>query len=756
MATEGNTIWGDEGVRRTVAQIAHLVEGKFPRLHVHLRSDGRGFAAVPPDDADEPEGVLGIHGQATDGPVITLRVELARAGNGVNVRAEAFFEALGETGDHGHLFTQNGQDGMRTLGMELQIKAEPMGMARSNVLTTELGKLDDLAKVLQAEIPKSLTSPNVAAAYANLKEFITLVEPFGKPKDEAEQELYDWAVRVLAFAEGGASVAVAGEEEAVTSLALALIAQATLATGSSLGAPVPTMLNPQTMMELARKAPGLLAVPAASLGLGSQRYDLGQDIMAMLTALRSANQAVIFQGRMTELQSVFHGGQGGESDPLKPVLCRVPPIPTHVLVRFCVQRVALATGKLSSRQAESLEQELLQAMSSMGTEQCLRLLPVTVSWAVKSAMLGRDTDAAAIQAYMERIGAQSESLSGLPDRPRNVRAPHVQGRFTEKLVRPGLLAHLKRSLISQDIALGEFSQRMLTEALTRPDHQPLRCALVGTAATGKTQCVAETARYLGVPYANVDAASMPDFYTASAQLLGSGRGIVNSHKSGRLEQIAKHHIGAILETSDIDHAPASVRGPLGDLYLQMLESGEAQAASGAMFSVSNVIFVFTMNLPGGEDETARRSIGFGQRLDRRDIRERMVESLKRNFSAAFLSRLGLPIIFDPLGEDDVAILVERTIREAAASALTRLGIHPLGLTVESGTGARVMASFASNLISFGARAVLEHGRDLAAAAVVATVGSTDLSGKDLVLLANGTSLQLRVRHSDEDSTVCLP
>jgi ATP-dependent Clp protease ATP-binding subunit ClpC len=323
-------------------------------------------------------------------------------------------------------------------------------------------------------------------------------------------------------------------------------------------------------------------------------------------------------------------------------------------------------------------------------------------------------------------------------------------------VQPGLLDHLRHSLISQDVALAEFADRMRTEALTRPDHQPIRCSLVGTAATGKTQCVAQTAQYIGVPYVNVDAASMPDFYTASAQLLGSGRGIVNSHQSGRLEQIAKHHIGAILEISDIDHAPDSVRGPLGDLFLQMLESGEAQSASGAMFSVSNVVFVFTMNLPGGEDESARRSIGFARQLDRRDIRERMVESLKHSFSAAFLSRLGLPIIFDPLGEDDVAVLVERTIQAAANSALDRLGVRPRSLATACGTGSEVMGNFASNLLSFGARAVLEHGRDLAAAAVVAAQSSADLSDKDLVLTANGTGLELQVRQSEEDAIECSP
>ena len=43
-------------------------------------------------------------------------------------------------------------------------------------------------------------------------------------------------------------------------------------------------------------------------------------MQALLSALTEADSPVIFFGRFEDLQAVFHGGQGGLSDPLRPVL----------------------------------------------------------------------------------------------------------------------------------------------------------------------------------------------------------------------------------------------------------------------------------------------------------------------------------------------------------------------------------------------------------------------------------------------------
>jgi ATP-dependent Clp protease ATP-binding subunit ClpA len=211
---------------------------------------------------------------------------------------------------------------------------------------------------------------------------------------------------------------------------------------------------------------------------------------------------------------------------------------------------------------------------------------------------------------------------------------------------------------------------------------------------------------------------MPDYYTASSQLLGSGRGIVMSYQSGRLEQVARHHAGALLEVSDLDHAPANVRSVLADLFLQVLETGEAQSATGAMFSCANVIFAFTMNLPGGMDESVRKGIGFGGPPTKREVSSRVVSEIKSMLSSAFVSRIGTPILFEPLDGYSLALILERAVKRAIFSAAERLHVAIMGVELAAGLGARLIASLESGLASWGARALLEHGRSLAAKAFV--------------------------------------
>jgi ATP-dependent Clp protease ATP-binding subunit ClpA len=227
------------------------------------------------------------------------------------------------------------------------------------------------------------------------------------------------------------------------------------------------------------------------------------------------------------------------------------------------------------------------------------------------------------------------------------------------------------------------------------------------------------ATLLGVPFINIDAASMSDYHTASAQLLGSGRGIVGSHEPGRLEQAAKHHTGAVIEVSDLDHAAPSVRSQLADLFLQVLGSGEIQTATGAMVSCANLIIAFTMNLPAGSDERAHRSIGFGDAPSHREVSQRVIAEIKTMLSAAFLSRVGSPILFEPLAEDSLAEIARRAVEESVASALSRMGMAFSEIIVNQDVGNAVLAAVEVNLTSFGVRALVEKARSLSADAVLA-------------------------------------
>ncbi|HEU4388593.1 MAG TPA: hypothetical protein VFV34_12400, partial [Blastocatellia bacterium] len=145
--------------------------------------------------------------------------------------------------------------------------------------------------------------------------------------------------------------------------------------------------------------------------------------------------------------------------------------------------------------------------------------------------------------------------------------------------------------------------------------------------------------------------------------------------------------------------------------------GEAQAANGAMFCCANLIFAFTMNLPDGADEAVRKGIGFNNTATRDSIVARVSFEIKRMLSGAFLSRVGAPILFEPIAESALAEIIERAVKTAVKSAAERLSLKVDDVIVEQGVGEAVLSYRVANSASFGARALLERGRALAAEAV---------------------------------------
>jgi hypothetical protein len=340
------------------------------------------------------------------------------------------------------------------------------------------------------------------------------------------------------------------------------------------------------------------------------------------------------------------------------------------------------------------------------------------------------------------VALVKETLGGLGQEKRAGRSPEVQGRFSGRLAGPELLDTLQDRLLGQDRALGELAQKLRMECLTRPPHQPLRYCAQGTPGTGKSESAVLLAEHLEVPYANIDAASMPDYYTASAQLLGSGRGIVGSYKSGRLEQAAKHHRGAVLEISDLDHARPAVRSCLADLFLQILETGEGQTATVAMFSCANLILAFTINLPEGKDEQIHKPLGFAGAASHGQAAAQVNTEIKRMLSSAFLSRIGRPILFDPLDNAVLGRIVERTVVEAARRAISNLETIEARVDTEEGLGRSVVGHLDSDLRAFGARGVVERARSLTTEAL--------LRARQAGRLAQAQTLTV---HAEEDGTL---
>ena len=715
-----------------VADLLHRAYG----LEIRPSSGGTAFETeVPPAPRT---GVLAAQGQLTENAVLAVDLELARAAAGARIAACDLLAGLSKLDEKCRLLEPavNAQTGEMSVRIQLRAHAAPMSMTREAAFLAELEKLDAIARDLQSSLPQRMDHSALAKLYEKVAEHLEPVHPLDLCLADLDKPLADWARAALDFAQGHASLALSAPQAVVEHYALAALSLVAREYDMTLGRLLPPSISTKSLAELAKKAPGLAVIPAVRISMGTSPYELNQEVSSLLVALTHAGTPVVFTGTQEQLQAVFGGGQGGAAEPLQPVVLHPPEIELDALVRFAVRTAASQAGGLSSAASDRVTKHVAEALMRVTPSSQRRVLPMLAARLVREASRGAKGAAVSAPAYAECITAQTETLAGLSPRPRGARRAEVQQNFLRVLSDPALAGHLQEQLLGQDRALDELAARLRTECLTRPLHQPLRYCAQGTPATGKSESAALVAARLEIPYINVDAASMPDYYSAAAQLLGSGRGIVGSYQSGRLEQAAKYHRGALIEVSDLDHAVPAVRSALADLFLQILETGEGQSATGVMFSCANLVFAFTMNLPDGLDETVRRSIGFLDTLTHRDITRQVSTHIKQMLSGAFLSRVGTPILFEPLDGSALAAILERTMRAALLAAADRLQLRVADVTVEPGTGAALLASLPASVTAFGARALLEHGRCLAAQAF-------------LQLPAEGATLagrRLRARH----------
>jgi hypothetical protein len=717
MEVQQSNAWGDEAPQAALRQVADLFS-KAVSLELKLASDGTSFT-LSARSGTQPQGILSAVGRLGDDAVISVKAEIFSGPEDVRVSAIQFCWLLSSLGEKIRLCPPPDDAALvGSLWAELKVKAAPMSLLRSGSLLTELKNLNQLAKLLQAELPAAITDSALAKLYAELSGTLSPVFPVGVIAPSAAAELFDFGRRTMDFLSAGLCVALAAPYPILLDAALAALALAGRERNRTLGRLELPSINARGLLELARKAPGTIAASVVTLSLGSSPYELGNEAQSMLAGLTEANTPAVFYGRFEDHQAVFHGGQGGLSDPLRPVLIHAPEIPLELLARFAVTAAGRNQGGLPLSALDELAAGVLAALNGLPPAKQMKILPVVSRKAVSAWASGRKLSPAGMAEFASITAGLSETLSGLSARPRAKRSPQVQDLLTRVLTDPALLRYYQEHLLAQDQALLCLVNRLAGEALTRPPHQPIRYCALGTPATGKSESAALLARRLGVPFVNIDAASMSDYHTAAAQLLGSGRGIVGSHQSGRLEQAAKHHAGAVVEVSDIDHAVPAVQSYMSDLFLQVLDAGEAQSSMGPKFSCANLIFAFTMNLPGGLDERIRKSMGFSRTPSRQEVARGMAVEVKSMLSAAFLSRIGTPIVFDPLEGSALVEIVGRAVQNAVRAAAERLGFAVAAVTVDPGAGEAVLATFQSNLASFGARALLEHARGLSARAVL--------------------------------------
>jgi hypothetical protein len=707
-------------VLTAVRQVADL-SAKILELKNRLSTDGLSFRSVAERGSDR-SGILAIEGSVgADAAIITVSCLLLRVRPGqrsaIGSVLTAVWNCLSSLNDKATLLPLQPQtDGTTFVSVALQVQATPLSTLRASRLTDQLKELHERTIAAQALLPAMETDADLEKLYEKVAEQLEPVLPLAEELRTAiTPDVASWTRETMDFLEAVSCVALAERNAAEGACCLAALSLEARRRNTSLGRIRLPHVNTKLALEIARAAPGAVVIPALSLSIGTSAYELGNEMRSLLAKLQSDRHPVVFAGRFEELQAILSGGQGARQDPLSPVVRHEPEFPLGIVARHAARSTARAVGGIPRAVEDQVVAAALESLVGLPPSEQRRFLPAAIGKMVQDS-LSSGGPVTSQTVLVERLKGLSETFGGLSNQPRTGRSAEVQQNLA-RLSDPAFLDLLIEELPGQETALTALYERLRTEALTRPAEQPLRYCAQGTPGTGKSTSARLAARWIGIPYVNIDAASMSDPHTAASQLLGAGRGIVSSYRAGRLEQIARHHTGAVVEISDLDHAPGPVRLALAEMFLQVLDNGEIQSSSGDIIPCANALFVFTVNLPAGEDERVRNTIGFARSVSRSDIAERVSAALKAFTSSAFLSRIGTPIVFDPLDATAMAEIEEGAVRAAVVAAAERLRIHCLEVVLEDRLGARMVAMLGSETTAVGARAAIEHARAMTATAV---------------------------------------
>jgi ATP-dependent Clp protease ATP-binding subunit ClpB len=284
---------------------------------------------------------------------------------------------------------------------------------------------------------------------------------------------------------------------------------------------------------------------------------------------------------------------------------------------------------------------------------------------------------------------------------------------TEKLLR--MEEELSRRVVGQRIAVAAVSDavRRARAGISDPDRPTGSFLFLGPTGVGKTELAKALAGFLfddDRAMVRIDMSEYGEKHSV-ARLVGAPPGYVGYEEGGQLTEAVRRRPYSVILLDEVEKAHPEVF----DVLLQVLDDGRLTDGQGRTVDFRNAILVLTSNL--GSVYLA------DPLLDDEAKRDRVMEVVRTSFKPEFLNRLDEVVMFEPLGTDELARIVDLQIAQLAARLADRrlvlevsdaarewlaltgydpvYGARPLRRLVQSAIGDRLAKSILSGEIRDG-------------------------------------------------------
>jgi len=146
-----------------------------------------------------------------------------------------------------------------------------------------------------------------------------------------------------------------------------------------------------------------------------------------------------------------------------------------------------------------------------------------------------------------------------------------------------------------------------------------------------------------------------------AKLIGSPPGYVGYEEGGLLTERVKRNPYSVVLLDEIEKAHPQVY----NILLQVFDDGRITDAFGNQIDFKNTLILMTSNI-GARLIQKQGGMGFrssGADAISRDINDRVMAEVKREFNPEFLNRLDDVIVFDSLTDDNLLAICRMMIRQ---------------------------------------------------------------------------------------------
>lgn len=218
---------------------------------------------------------------------------------------------------------------------------------------------------------------------------------------------------------------------------------------------------------------------------------------------------------------------------------------------------------------------------------------------------------------------------------------------------------LRERVVGQDEALNAVANaiRRSRAGLSDPKRPIGSFIFLGPTGVGKTETARALAEFLFDDEAAMVRIDMSEYMEkhAVARLIGAPPGYVGYDEGGQLTEAVRRRPYAVVLFDEIEKAHPDVFNVL----LQVLDDGRLTDSKGRTVDFKNTVLIMTSNVGAAQLSTAWASGEEGFE----EAKGRVMDELRKHFKPEFLNRVDDIVVFRPLGDEQLAHIVDLRLKD---------------------------------------------------------------------------------------------